>query len=71
MPSDQFLRLGGYWDEPELYSIQIYLSKCVNSSSSAVICQSEENIEDFFNKLNYFSYYITQNNVDETTITTF
>ena len=53
----------GYWDEPELDFLRISLERCVNSSSSEVVCRSEEEIKSFLQD-KYFSFWVEQTSFD-------
>jgi hypothetical protein len=54
MPLDKFycvepntVNISGYWGSPTPYSyIRIHFKKCVNSTSSKVVCKSQEVIDD-------------------------
>lgn len=62
---NEMMRIGGYWDENEIYFLEIMLQKCTNSSSSNIICKPQETIDEFFKNFFYFSFYINENNIDE------
>lgn len=63
------IELKGYFDEKILNYLQIFLLKCVNSTSSKVICKSPEEIDKFFN-YKIFRVYIEQKSIDLNNYTT-
>lgn len=62
LPKDNNLTLKGYWDEDEIQYLSISMSICKNNTSNS-ICQSQENIDEFFHH-KYFEIYLIQNNFD-------
>ena len=57
------IELKGYFDEKILNYLQIFLLKCVNSTTSNVICKTPEEINNFFN-YKIFRVYIEQKSID-------
>lgn len=71
MPLDKFycvepntVNISGYWGSPTPYSyIRIYFKKCVNSTSSNIICKSQEIIDDTIQG-GYISLQFTSYSID-------
>lgn len=63
------IELKGYFDEKILNYLQIFLLKCVNSTTSNVVCKTPEEINNFFN-YKIFRVYIEQKSIDLTNYTT-
>jgi hypothetical protein len=61
---DKNIFLKGFYDEPEMKNIWISLSRCSNTTENNNTCKSDEEIDEFFEKSNYFSTYYPNQVID-------
>ena len=61
--SNAELRLRGYWDEENLDYFYLQVVVCQNSSENNITCQSNEEIDQFFEG-SYIDIYLTNHNIN-------
>jgi len=64
LPPNGFFQIGGYWDQPEVYTFQVEINECQNSSDSEIVCQPQEIIDAFISDDKYVSYYLMNSNLN-------